>query len=145
MGDAEAYFCPEDDCASVVISQIGRAKSSIMFMYFSFTSGEIALQLLKMHKQGVRVEGIFENTQLSQYSQFWMLRFQGVDVSEDCAGMLHHKVMVIDNKTVITGSYNPTQNAQLRNDENLVVINDRDLALAYIKEYKKRKECFRGS
>jgi phosphatidylserine/phosphatidylglycerophosphate/cardiolipin synthase-like enzyme len=52
-----------------------------------------------------------------------------VDVLEDdnCY-ILHHKVIVIDERTVITGSYNFTSSAERDNDENLVIVDDEALA-----------------
>ena len=40
----------------------------------------------------------------------------------------HNKVMVIDDQTVITGSFNFTKAAEEHNAENLLVIRDKDLA-----------------
>jgi phosphatidylserine/phosphatidylglycerophosphate/cardiolipin synthase-like enzyme len=44
--------------------------------------------------------------------------------------ILHHKVIIIDKRTVITGSYNFTSGAEKDNDENLVIVNDPALAPA---------------
>jgi competence ComEA-like helix-hairpin-helix protein len=45
---------------------------------------------------------------------------------------MHNKFAVIDNKMVITGSYNWTASAGERNNENLLVIDDKNI----IKEYQ---------
>jgi phosphatidylserine/phosphatidylglycerophosphate/cardiolipin synthase-like enzyme len=50
---------------------------------------------------------------------------------------MHHKVFIIDNKTVITGSYNPTKNANERNDENILIIHDKKIAEKYLKEFER--------
>jgi PLD-like domain len=47
---------------------------------------------------------------------------------------LHHKFIVIDKLTVITGSYNLTRRAK-RNLENIVVIENADIADSYCREY----------
>ena len=44
--------------------------------------------------------------------------------------------MVIDGKTVITGSFNFTKAAEEKNAENLLVINDADLAAKYLANWK---------
>ena len=56
----------------------------------------------------------------------------GVDVPEDgnCY-ILHHRAIVIDARTMITGSYNFTGSAEQDNDENLVIVDDPNLAHAY--------------
>jgi phosphatidylserine/phosphatidylglycerophosphate/cardiolipin synthase-like enzyme len=52
--------------------------------------------------------------------------------------VLHHKVFIIDDKTVITGSFNFSASAQDGNDENVVIITDPDLAAQYIAEFNRR-------
>ncbi len=47
---------------------------------------------------------------------------------------MHNKVMIIDNKTVITGSYNFSENAEL-NDENMLIIESAAVAAAYNKYF----------
>ena len=48
---------------------------------------------------------------------------------------MHHKVFIIDEKIVITGSYNFTANAERRNDENVVILFDEQIAQAYRDEF----------
>ncbi len=48
---------------------------------------------------------------------------------------MHHKVFIIDEKIVITGSYNPTKNANENNDENLLIIHDKKIAEKYLEEF----------
>ena len=134
------YFCPQDGCTRKVVKELSLAKRSIYFMAFSFTSREIANQLLIKHYENVTVKGIYEKTKISKYSTYDLLRFHDVNVSLDKNKYnMHHKVFIIDNKTVITGSFNPSQNANKRNDENIVVIDNRDIAEKYTSEFTKLK------
>jgi len=50
---------------------------------------------------------------------------------------MHHKVFIIDNETVATGSYNPTESGNSRNDENLLIIHDKEIASAYLEEFQR--------
>lgn len=50
---------------------------------------------------------------------------------------MHHKFFVIDNKTVITGSFNPTKAADYSNDDNLVVIRNTEIAKQYSHEFQR--------
>jgi phosphatidylserine/phosphatidylglycerophosphate/cardiolipin synthase-like enzyme len=60
-----------------------------------------------------------------------------VDVRSDGnCDILHHKVIVIDERTVITGSYNFTSGAQKDNDENLVIVDGPKMARAYLEEFE---------
>lgn len=131
----ENYFCPEDGCADKVINQIKDAKSSVYFMTFAFTSGEIADALLA--KDGIDIRGIFDSGQSSnKYSQYKRLKEFGINVKKDAnKHKLHHKVFIIDNQTVITGSFNPTQSGDEKNDENILIIHDREIASYYLNEF----------
>ena len=48
----------------------------------------------------------------------------------------HNKVMVIDEETVITGSFNFSKAAEQENAENLLIIHDRALAAKYLENWK---------
>jgi len=48
---------------------------------------------------------------------------------------MHHKVFIIDNATVVTGSFNPSQNADTRNDENMLIIHDPSIAARFLEEF----------
>ena len=52
----------------------------------------------------------------------------------------HNKVMVIDGKKVVTGSYNFTQSAESRNAENLLVIDDDKMAKAYLDNWTQHRD-----
>ncbi len=130
------YFCPEDECADKVIAQINDAQHYIYFMTFSFTNTGIGDALLVARERGVEVRGVFEKTQLNDYTMYPVLLYQGADVRIDGnKGNMHHKVFIIDNSTVITGSFNPTKGGDEKNDENMVVIKDKQIAALFLKEF----------
>jgi phosphatidylserine/phosphatidylglycerophosphate/cardiolipin synthase-like enzyme len=134
----ENYFCPEDDCAQHIIDIINKAKNSIYFMTFSFTNGNIADAILFKDKN-ISIKGIFEATQAgSEYSQYKRLKDFGLDVIKDKnKASMHHKIFIIDNETVITGSFNPTVSGDKRNDENILIIHDKEIAGKYLQEFEK--------
>ncbi|MCX8147022.1 MAG: phospholipase D-like domain-containing protein [Candidatus Woesearchaeota archaeon] len=130
------YFCPEDWCANKIMDEISNANKSIYFMVFSFTHDKIGDLLVKKHEEGILIKGIFEKSQNSTYSEFQKLKDRGIDVRFDKNNnIMHHKVFIIDNETVITGSFNPSLNADTRNDENIVIIKDTEIAKKYIEEF----------
>ena len=131
----ENYFCPEDNCASRVIDLIKNAKSSVYFMSFSFTNEAIADELIK--KNGLSIKGVVDSSQASnKFSQFERLRQFGINVKKDSNKYkMHHKVFIIDNQTVVTGSFNPTSSGDTKNDENLLIIYDKKIANAFLKEF----------
>ncbi|MBI2659190.1 hypothetical protein HYX05_03790 [Candidatus Woesearchaeota archaeon] len=131
----ENYFCPEDDCASHIIDLIKNAESSVYFMSFSFTNEEIADEVIK--KNGLDVRGIFDSSQSSgKYSQFKRLQEFGINVKKDTNKYkMHHKVFIIDNETVATGSFNPTLSGDDKNDENILIIHDKKAANEFLEEF----------
>jgi len=132
----ENYFAPEDNCADKIIETINKAQESIYFMTFSFTHEEIADAILF---KDIEIKGIFDNTQAgSKYSQYH--RFNGfeIPVKRDAnKGMMHHKVFIIDKRIVITGSLNPSKNANKNNDENILIIYNKDIAKLYLEEFER--------
>ena len=92
----ENYFCPEDNCAYYVAEEIKKAKNSIYFMTFSFTNSRIATAIILKHYQGLDIKGVFEARQVSKYSKFNLLQYQGIDVKRDNnKANMHHKYNLI--------------------------------------------------
>jgi len=58
-----------------------------------------------------------------------------VEVSEQ-SRLLHHKFAVIDNRYILTGSFNWTSNAERQNRENLVVLDCAEMAEAFSAEWE---------
>ncbi len=125
----EAYFCPEDDCQEHVLDVLKDAESSIHFMTYAFTDDKIGDLLLGKLGAGVDVRGVFDPRK-DKYSEYEKLK--NVSTIEK----VHHKVFIIDGKTVITGSYNPSRNADERNDENIMIIRDSNIAQEFEEEFE---------
>ena len=52
-------------------------------------------------------------------------------------GFLHHKVIIVDERYVITGSLNFSTRAEETNDENVIIIDNPDIARLYIAEFER--------
>ena len=131
----EFYFCPEDSCADKVINEINKANKSIYFATFSFTHKRIADALVEKSKEGVDIKGLFDKRQISNYSKFDYLSEYFETKIKDSKYDMHHKFFVIDNETVITGSFNPTNNGDENNDENIAIIKDKTIAEKYVNHF----------
>ena len=132
-----SYFCPEDKCSLRIINELRKAKQSIYFMTFSFTHEGIADSILL--SRAADIKGIFEKSQGgSRYSMYSRLKGFGIDVVKDSNPYnMHHKVFIIDNRTVITGSFNPTKNGDENNDENILIIRDKGIAEEFLDEFER--------
>lgn len=133
-------FAAEDEAVTNLIPLIESAQDSIRFMTFSFTHDQLGEAVLGRARAGVDVKGIFETRgSETQYSQMSPLYCAEVPVRQDGnPGMLHHKVFVIDDKLVVTGSLNFSENADDSNDENVVIVGNSDIAAQYVQEFDRR-------
>ncbi len=132
----ENYFAPEDGVRREIISEIEDARQRIDFMVFAFTCRDIAQALTARMAAGVKVRGLIEARNAgSRHSQHRFLEQHGAEIHLDKNPFnMHHKVMILDRKTVITGSYNFSKNADTQNDENVVIIHDPGVAEIYLGE-----------
>jgi len=140
VGSVQALFAPEDQVARHVVELIRRARKSIHFLAFSFTSTQITDALLERVAGGVAVSGVMETTQAKSNSttQWNALRQGGAAVYLDANPRnMHHKVIVIDGEIVITGSYNFTESAENKNDEDLLIVWNAGWAEAFEKEFQR--------
>jgi phosphatidylserine/phosphatidylglycerophosphate/cardiolipin synthase-like enzyme len=132
------YFSPHGGCTEAVVKQLDAARSSVQVQAYSFTSKDIAKALVDAHKRGVRVEVILDRSvEKEGYTEADFLLHAGVPVKVDALhAIAHNKIMVIDGATVITGSFNFTNQAEKSNAENLLVIHDRELAAKYADNWR---------
>ncbi len=128
----EVHACPHDDCRGELLQALETAEESIAFALFTFTDRDVARVLSSKHDAGLEVWGVVESFQARRYNRYYDLEQAGIPVLlEESPRLQHNKVFVIDNETVITGSYNPTLSAATRNDENILIIHESRVADLY--------------
>jgi len=135
----ETYFAPEDGVEARLVDLVNEAEESIYLLTYSFTSDALADALIDAQGRGVEIRGVMDKAQAANAGgEFERLVVNGMQVRLDGEdGSLHHKVMIIDEQVVVTGSYNFSANAEKHNDENLLVIHDADLASGYMEEFQR--------
>jgi phosphatidylserine/phosphatidylglycerophosphate/cardiolipin synthase-like enzyme len=136
----EVLFAPEDRVLERLLRELDGAGTSIHFLAFSFTSDEISSKLQERAENGVTVQGVFETMQVKSNTgtEFPPLQQAGLDVRLDGnPSNMHHKVMILDGETVVTGSYNFTDSAETRNDEVLIIIHNSWLAGEFEREFRR--------
>ena len=134
----ESYFSPDDGVLNHLVALVNEADTSITIMAFSFTSDELAAAVLDKARQGVSVQIVLDEEQATsnQGGEYENLRNAGLDVRLDGnRGQMHHKVIIIDGDTVSFGSYNFSNSAERRNDENVIIAHDPGLAGAFMTEF----------
>jgi phosphatidylserine/phosphatidylglycerophosphate/cardiolipin synthase-like enzyme len=136
----QILFAAEDEVASHLLPLIEGAQTRIRFMAFSFTHDTLGAAVLARAEAGVDVRGVFETRgSETEYSEMPRLFCAGVPVRRDGnPRTMHHKVFVIDDRLVVTGSYNFSENADDSNDENVVIVTNVDVAARYLEEFERR-------
>ena len=141
----QVAFSPSDGIAEIICDQLAEARDNVYVMAFVLTSEPIAQKLGELAERGVRIHCILDRGQArTRYSQSQYLKSRGakIYISPNSSGKMHHKVITIDDDTVITGSYNFSSNAEKGNDENIIIIKNIELAKLYNKEFKR---CLNGT
>jgi phosphatidylserine/phosphatidylglycerophosphate/cardiolipin synthase-like enzyme len=142
IGDSlvKALFAPEDEVIDHLVREIEGAHQSVWVMAYSFTSEKMADALLARARAGVDVRALFETRgSETDYSQLPPLYCAGVAARQDGnPRTFHHKVIVIDEETVVTGSLNFTTSADESNDENVLIVTNPDIAAPYLGEFARR-------
>jgi phosphatidylserine/phosphatidylglycerophosphate/cardiolipin synthase-like enzyme len=136
----EIYFSPDDGVASPILEILNSAEESIYFMAFSFTTDEFGEAIRTQAENGLTVAGVMEEQQVKSNigTEYDLFKQAGLDVFIDgIEGQMHHKTMIIDERIVITGSYNFSRSAETRNDENLIVIYNEQIAEFYLQEFQR--------
>lgn len=136
----EIYFSPEDHISSRLIDLVENAGASVHFLTSSFTLDDLATAMLEKSYQGVEVKGVFDESSVSgnEGTEYDRLRRAGLDIRLDgIQGLMHEKLMIIDDSIVAIGSYNYTASAENRNDENIMIIYDDDLARLFEAEFQR--------
>ena len=125
----ESYFCPEDKCEEKLLNVLSNG-SEIKFLLFSFTSQNVADKLIERYNAGFLVSGVVEKQRVNmQYEKARFLKENGISVKADTNKyLLHDKVFIINNEILVLGSYNPTSAGNTKNDENLLIIYNKELA-----------------
>ena len=136
--DWQVYFSPDGGAAAAIVAELGKATNSVLVQAYSFTSAPIAKALVDAHKRGVKITVILDKGQkTAKYSSADFVSRAGITTLIDGKhAIAHNKVMVIDGLTLITGSFNFTKAAEESNAENLLIVRDKDLAAAYIENWK---------
>ena len=135
----QVLFSAEDHVISNLIALVNDAQVSVRFLAFSFTDYPLAKAMIDRAAAGVDVKGVYETfgstSTGSEMKTFWCA---GVPVRQDGNGsFLHDKIIIIDNSIVVTGSLNYSSNADDSNEENVVILDNAEIAALYLLEFEK--------
>lgn len=123
-------FAPRQGPEMEIMKQMLKSASSVDFAMFTFArSSGIDDTMIRLAPSLTRVRGVLDHGQgAQQWAATEPLKAAGVQLFENRPGTgvrkLHHKLMVIDERLLIVGSFNYTAPATTLNDENIIVLGD---------------------
>jgi len=138
----EVHFSPKGGCTEAIVREIQLARHEILVLAYSFTSQAIAQALVDAKLRGVHVDIVLDHSNEHEvHTDLHFFLEQGLaPVIDPQHAIAHNKVMILDNRTLLTGSFNFTQHAENENAENLLVIKGHPaLVRTYKENFHKHK------
>lgn len=148
---ATVYFSPDDVLEKRLIDLIDEETKSIYIAMYCLTHKEIGEALIKAKKRGVDVQIIVDKYCLKMKSPLTKMVDAGISISVwDAKGgkkregaLMHNKFCIFGDNTVWTGSFNLTYRASRVHQENVVVLNNQEIASEFKKQFNtiKMRSC----
>ncbi|MFK7928554.1 MAG: phospholipase D-like domain-containing protein [Myxococcota bacterium] len=123
---SSAYFGPGDPMVETLQSLVENTRRSLDIAVFTLTDDRLSDAVRDAHKRGVAVRVLSDDDKAyDRGSDVLRLRDSGLNVHFDKSPYhFHHKFAVIDDRILVTGSYNWTRGAAKHNAENFLVTED---------------------
>ncbi len=144
-------FTPEpDSCVELIANTIKNARLKVRVQAYWLTSPTILHAISEAKRRGLDVAAILDKTQdrrasaRSRYTGATYLANAGIPVwTDDAPAIAHSKVIILDDATVVTGSFNFTKAADTRNTENVVVLESAEVANWFTLNWEARRDVAR--
>mmetsp|Transcript_9341 Transcript_9341/g.17930 ORF Transcript_9341/g.17930 Transcript_9341/m.17930 type:complete len:281 (-) Transcript_9341:28-870(-) len=136
----DAMFFPSEESLCKVIAYLNSAKRTLEISIFTITNNRLADALRRAKDRGVAVRVISDDANLEMLgSDVRALGEYGIPikVDADLHSHMHNKFVLIDDNILMTGSFNWTQQAVKKNQENLAVVEDPVLVELFKQEFEK--------
>ena len=147
---AKCYFSPGGGCTAAIVAEIDAARITVELEGYAYTSRPIGDALLSAHQRGVDVKLVLDASKSNEdRHEVDYLARKGLPIYLDARhAIFHNKVVLIDDRTLITGSFNFTRAAEEENAENIIILHDQArLQSAYedkFREHLAHSERFDG-
>ena len=144
--DVQVYFSPNGGATEAIVHEISEARSEVLIQAYEFTSLPIANALCAAKARGLIVEAILDRRDLrGGHEVIALLESCSIPIFVDQAVRIaHSKIIIIDEKEIITGSFNFTNAAEHFNAENVLILkNDPGLLQKYLNNYQRRHDASR--
>ena len=123
---AEAYFSPGDECLDAILRLLHQSRRTANICVFTITDDRVSEAILDAHRRKVSIRIVTDNEKAEDLgSDIERFERAGIPLRVDRTPYhMHHKFAILDDKTLVTGSYNWTRGAARANEENLIVSDD---------------------
>ena len=141
----ECYFFPNPSNEQRVVNMFRTCKKTLDLAIFTFTRDSIAQAILEANQRGVKIRCIGDDGNSKvKGSDVRLLALNGIPCKTDnnLRFHMHNKMAIIDNSVVITGSFNWTSQAVNKNQDNILFIEDKNIAGQYTEYYNKIWDSF---
>ncbi|KAG0744866.1 hypothetical protein G6F57_005102 [Rhizopus arrhizus] len=123
---AKAFFFPSKDSFNAFLSVLNSATKTIDICVFAFTDDDVADAIIAAKKRNVTIRIITDNQQAAgkgadakRLSESYGIPFK----TDHTQGYMHNKFAIVDDKTLINGSFNWSKGARFKNRENVLITN----------------------
>ena len=138
----DVQIAPFEDPEGRSLAALANAQATVDVAQYNIRNDRFFDALTQLRDRGVHVRVVVDaknarqpwNT-LDDRLEAAGFAIRRVENTSSNYAIMHHKFCVIDDRTVLTGSYNWNHTAQLVNDENLLVIHDPAVAAGYAQEF----------
>jgi phosphatidylserine/phosphatidylglycerophosphate/cardiolipin synthase-like enzyme len=121
--EVRVHFSPRGGCQDAIVRELEKARKEVLVQAYSFTADPLTYALVGAWNRGVNVQLLLDKSnELERYSDLNIFLEHGLHPHIDHAhAIAHNKIMIIDQRVVVTGSYNFTNQAEGENAENLLI------------------------
>ena len=137
----EIKFARTESVADVITRLLHEASSSIDAALYRFNHPGLAQALEEAAQRGVHVRLLVDGNKYKESRTTQELLAGGIIPFRLAFGRqgrgskMHHKLVILDQQTVLTGSYNWTLESEDENHENLLILQDAHPVEDYTREF----------
>ncbi len=146
--NVSVHFSPSDDVENVIKQTIATTDFNLYVALLSYTRFGISYDIRGLIEENqINAYGIINDTSSAggfAYSILDEASPEEAVVLNQQNNIFHHKYLIVDpnhpdsDPTILTGSHNWSTSAQTRNDENILIIHDANVANQYYQEFVAR-------
>lgn len=118
------FASPKGGAADAIVHQLGKARKEVLILARSFASTALAKAVLDAKLRGAKVEIVLDrHNEKDPMSDLHLFAEQGLapylDTQFPCC---HDNLMLIDDRVLVTGSFDFTRQAEEENSDTLLIV-----------------------